>query len=115
MAVAYSAPYTVGTQSGGDVVSYTFSHTNNGNAICIFGYANDWNYYNFSTISITYNGIPVVMDFQLETGDAAYVCGITFGGHLLNAPSGTHDVTLNATELPASIYATVISVSGAKT
>lgn len=114
MAVAYAASPQSHTVTGNqDILSYTWSYTNNGNAIALLGGSIDNTNYAPPAVSATYNGVSLTQDFLV--GAESYNSVAWTGLHLLNAPSGAHDLVISVPYVVDTLWHYVISVSGAST
>ena len=118
MAVAYASPPLRSDCPISFATSWSFSYTNNGNAIALVSYAIENFDYDPPHMTATYNGSSFTQDFFISDG---IWNGIGWTGlHLLNAASGSHTLVISINPLTGAgvadnIGAYVVSVSGANT
>lgn len=118
MAVAYASPPLRSDCPSFFPSSWSFSYTNNGNAIALVAWALENDTYNPPHMTATYNGASFTQDFFIS--DASWN-GVSWTGlHLLNAASGSNTLVISINPLTGAgvadnIGAYVVSVSGAST
>jgi hypothetical protein len=118
MAVAYESPPLKSNCPTNFASSWSFSYTNNGNAIALVAWAIENNTYDPPHMTATYNGSSFTQDFFIS--DLTYNAVGWTGLHLLNAASGSNTLVISVNTGTGAgvadyIGAYVVSVSGAST
>lgn len=118
MAVAYASPPLRSDCPTPFALSWSFSYTNNGNAIALVAWDIENSTYDPPHITATYNGSSFVEDFFISDG---IWNGVGWTGlHLLNAASGANTLVISIDTGTGAGYADnigayAVSVSGAST